>query len=47
MMDKITPVIASPDISPFANRRASEENFSEIFLETELRSPPMKTGNVR
>ena len=46
-MDKITPVIASPDISPFAKRRTSEESFSEIFFATELRSPPMKTGNVR
>ena len=46
-MDKITPVIASTDISPFAKRRASEENFSEIFFAMELRSPPMKTGNVR
>lgn len=46
-MDKITPVIASPDISPFAKRRASEENFSEIFFAMELRSPPIKTGNVR
>ena len=46
-MDKITPVIASPDISPFAKRRASEENFFRDFFCNGIRSPPMKTGNVR